>query len=254
MISIVLPVSRPDYLDMVFATLEFMTCDKEQVNLLTIVDGDNQLFVDVRNRTDKSKFKDRLCVQFKDQEKMKNHDIMHRRYRIAKIHNYAKQFIQRSDYIFCIEDDTSFGADTLKKLLKDYAEIPFAGLIQGFQIGRHGINHFGAWKVDDVYEPTVIKSQLRAKNTIGISDAGGLYCTLTKAENYMAHEFEPFADALGPDFNYGIELRKQGYINYTDWSLPCNHHTKSGIINATQQYTQKVQFIKGETRWRQKSL
>jgi len=42
-------------------------------------------------------------------------------------------------------------------------------------------------------------------------DAGGLYACLTRYELYAKHEFEPYEDVLGPDFRYGIWLRRQGY-------------------------------------------
>lgn len=254
MITIVLLVSRPEYLDLVFTCLEMLECDHAQTNILTIVDGDKDLFINVRNRTDFTKFNDRLCVQYKTADKLKNFDLGHRRKRIADIHNFAKKYIKRSDYIFCVEDDTTFGTKTLKKLEQDYQMVPFAGMIQGVQIGRHGINHYGVWTVDDPYEPTQIESQDKGFG-ITICDAGGLYCMLTRAENYMAHDFKPFDSGdLGPDFDYGIALRKQGYKNYTDWAITCNHHTKNGIVSPKTVDTQVVKFVKIDHRWRQKTI
>lgn len=253
MTTIVLPISRIQYLDQIFACLEYLECNAEQTNLLGIVDGDINLYEIARNKIELSKFNDRLCVQYKAKDKLKNYDIMHRRRRISDIHNFAKQYIQKSEYIFCMEDDTTFRPHTLEKLRHDYSTLPFAGMIQGYALGRHGIPHFGSWNFDEIYEPRCIVSQNKGKD-IQETDAGGLYCTLTKAETYMAHTFEPFHDGLGPDVNYGIELRRQGYKNYTDWTLPCIHHTKDGDIIPNQNISQQVQFIKTEHRWRQKSL
>lgn len=261
MTTIILLVSRPQYLELVFAGLELLECDSKQTNLLVIVDGDSELFVTTRNKTEISKFNDRLCVQYKSKDKMKNNDLNHRRRRIADIHNFAKQFIKKSQFIFCMEDDTTFGVGTLTRLLRNYEMLPYAGFIQGSQIGRHGIAHYGAWKVDDIYEPTQIRSLLPSnmstpwKDHIGECDAGGLFCVLTRAENYMAHDFKPFDSGdLGPDFDYGLELRRQGYRNYTDWGITCNHHVKGGVIKPSNTDTQVVQFIKIENRWRQKTL
>lgn len=265
MTTIVLLVSRPDYLDLVFASLELMNCNATKTNLLTIVDGDNRLFVDARNRTELSKFENRLCIPYDSKDKMKNNDLNHRRKRIADIHNFAKQYIRKSDYIFCVEDDTTFGIDTLTRLMDNYRIVPFAGMIQGTQIGRHGIPHYGAWRVDEIYNPTEIKSMMPPDTNkkwdtswvqkITECDAGGLFCMLTKAEAYMAHTFKPFDTGdLGPDFDYGLELRKQGYKNYTDWSITCHHHTKRGVISPSTTTTQTVLFKKVEQRWRQKSL
>ena len=261
MTTILLLVSRSEYLDLVFAGLEMLNCNAGQTNLLVIVDGNPSLFINARNKTELSKFNERLCTQFVTTQPFKNNDLAYRRRRISEIHNFAKQYIKKSKYIFCIEDDTTFGVGTLQRLLDDFAMLPFAGMIQGAQIGRHGINHYGAWKVDDVYEPTVIESLLPPnistpwKDSLRECDAGGLFCMITKAENYMAHEFKPFdTNTLGPDFDYGIELRKQGYKNYTDWSIRCNHHTKRGVISPSSTEAQTVMFKKVEQRWRQKTL
>lgn len=237
---------------MVFACLDYLECDVIQTNLLVIVDGSNALFVEVRNRVAQTKFSDKLCVRFTDVENMKNYDLLNRRHRIAKIHNQVKEFIKQTEYVFCVEDDTSYSSNTLKKLLEDYRRYPQAGLIQGVQIGRHGINHYGAWTVDNLKQPTKICSQTRNHN-LKESDAGGLYCVLTKAENYLAHDFKAYYDALGPDFNYGLDLRNQGYKNYTDWELFCEHYGEREILLSSSR-TQQVCFNKEEKRWRQKIM
>ena len=68
MTTIVLPVSRDKHLDLIFPLLEQLECDREQTNLLTIVDGDNNLFLKVRNLTQLSKFKESLTIHFKSKE------------------------------------------------------------------------------------------------------------------------------------------------------------------------------------------
>lgn len=68
----------------------------------------------------------------------------------------------------------------------------------------------GAWRADDVYEPSVIETVLPARpellNDAGRAigcvpeeiDAGGLHCALAKYEHYLRHECRPFdGDALG---------------------------------------------------------
>jgi hypothetical protein len=60
-------------------------------------------------------------------------------------------------------------------------------------------------------------------------DAGGLYATLTKYERYAVHEFKPYEDcAFGPDIEWGIALRQQGYRNYLDWSVAVEHCRPDG--------------------------
>jgi hypothetical protein len=79
----------------------------------------------------------------------------------------------------------------------------------------------GAWRVDDVYEPSMIETVLPAKpellNDAGRAigritdqvveevDAGGPYCALARYQHYVSHEFRPFdGDALVPDVAWAL--------------------------------------------------
>lgn len=247
-VTIVLPISRADYLKKVFDCLELQDTRDHDINLLTVVDG-HRIYEQARNLTQQTRFNQRLCVEYKDQDRMKPFNIAHRRKRIAKIHNFAKDKIQDCDYVFLVEDDTTFKPDTLKKLLQNYADLPYAGLIQGVEVGRHGINHYGVWNFDDIYEPTQIKSSDKQAG-LKECDAGGLYCALIRRDNYIKHEFKPFeGNGLGPDVDFGISLRRQGLKNYTNWGITCNHHVNSGVIDTTNART--VTFARKDKRWRQ---
>ena len=116
MVTIILFVSRKDYLHKVFVCLEMLDCKSNETNLLVVVDGDDELFVHTRNKVEETKFNQRLTVHYKDGDKMRNYSKAHRRMRIAKLNNYAKQFIQDCRFVMGIEDDTYFPANTLKKL------------------------------------------------------------------------------------------------------------------------------------------
>lgn len=248
--TILILISRPHFLDLVFAGLEMLECDPETTNLLGIVDGDQHLYLTAHTKITNAKFNQKLCVQYKTSDKMKNYDMAHRRRRIANIHNFAKNYIKDTKYIFGIEDDTTFAPNALVKLQHDMNMNPFAGLIQGYQIGRWGIPYYGVWQADDIYEPKRMESMPKGDG-IQTCDAGGFYCFITRAENYMAVDHQPFENnGLGPDVNYGMELRRQGYMNYTDWNIGCNHHTKDGIIRPSAE-TEQVTFVKVDNRWRQ---
>ena len=155
--TIVLPVSRPDWLPIVFAALELLECDREKTNLLVLVDGNANLFLTARNLTESSKFASRLCIQRKSDGNPR-YDLRARRIRISTLHNEMKQHVPDCDYVWSIEDDGTFQPDALKRLLNVYMSYPFAGLVSGVEIGRHGLSHLGLWSVDDVYEPTTITS------------------------------------------------------------------------------------------------
>lgn len=229
--TIFLPVSRSDHLDLIFTLLELLECKKENTNLFVMVDGDTDLYTATRNYVNNSKFAQKLCVEYKGKGLVSNHNINHRRHRIADIHNEAKKYMWESDFVFGIEDDTTFKANALKKLHKEFALRPNAGMIEGVELGRWQEPYVGAWRADDVYEPSIITS---AKPSAGVDeiDAGGFYCYLTRFDNFMKHEYRPFGtNTLGPDVNYGLWLRQQGHMNYIDWDVRCNHHTKDGIIS-----------------------
>ena len=52
-------------------------------------------------------------------------------------------------------------------------------------------------------------SALKGKGIVEV-DGAGLYCCLTTRENYMKNIFKPYDKILGPDFDFGINLRQRG--------------------------------------------
>lgn len=250
-VTIFMPVSRKDHLDRIFAALELLDCDATKTNLLVIVDGSAQLFIETRNKVEMSKFANRLCVQFKTKHILRQFDIMGRRMRISDIHNLAKEHLVDCDFVFGVEDDTLIPTNALRQLLKDYSMHPFAGFIEGIEMGRWGIPYIGAWKVDDLYEPTKIEST-QLKEGLHEIDAGGFYCFMTRLETYKNHDFKPFDNnGLGPDVDFGIALRQLGLLNYANYSIKCAHKKKTEDITFVNTTPMIVTFVKRETRWRQ---
>lgn len=251
--AILLPISRDTYLDAVFSRLELLSCDRGSTSLLCIVDGDVQLTVKARNFCEQSKFGSRLCVQYpQESSQPREHNLLGRRKRIADIHNFAKDYVNRAQFIFLTEDDTILPANTLDRLHEAYKMYPYAGLVSGVQLGRHGIPHIGAWAADDIYDPTVIQSKDQGIGTEEI-DAAGFFATLTRSENYMAHEHKPFGNNdLGPDVYYGLELRKQGYKNYIEWSINTTHKRQGGDLSLHNTVSLQVTFTKVNNQWKQR--
>ena len=250
--TIVMPVSRPDFLHRVFAQLDMMSCKKEETNLLVYVDGDQILYQKAHNFVTNSKFNEKLCVYRRKGLPNVNH-IPFRRKRIAAIHNEIKQIINFCDYVFLMEDDTLLPLNALEKLLKAYTIHPHAGFITGVQIGRWGMNVPGIWKVDNPYQVNKVESLLPDKDVmLKEIDAAGLYCCITKMDNYKKHNFEPFDTILGPDVGFGIALRKEGYKNYVDLSINTTHLTKRDPITPTNVTLQKITFTRIEdSKWEQ---
>lgn len=239
-VVIIIPVSRPEYVDRVFASLELMDCDNERTNLLTYVDGSLTLFQKVRNLTVNSKFNTKLCVYRKRGEPSVS-SIHRRRKRIADIHNEMRDLVESSTYVFMTEDDTLLPKHCLKTLLRDFSMRPFAGLVSGVQIGRWGFSYIGGWKVNDVYDTSHIESVERGKGVQEV-DCAGFYGCLIRTEVYKKHIFEPFEEILGPDFNFGLWLRKQGLKNFINHNVKCGHMTKKGVINFVNTEVIQIEF------------
>lgn len=228
MVTIILTVSRDTFLYKIITSLELLECNQNEVNILCIVDGSTELYVKTRNLVADMKYKNRLTVHYKDGKLPPRFDINTRRKRIAGIHNFAKQHLaDNQDFIFSVEDDTTFGRNTLKKLLKVAAENRAFGMAEGVELGRWGVPYVGAWVADDIYNLKELKSLKNIKNPLESRlsriDAGGLYCALIKADLYKQHNFT-CSNGLGPDVNLGIELRQLGFDNFIVWSIHCNHH------------------------------
>lgn len=252
-ITIVMPVSRKDYLQQIFAYLELANCDNERTNLLVIVDGDDRTFLDARNRTEMSKFNERLCVKFQDDVGVESISIKDRRTRISSIHNQIKSYIGDCDYVLGIEDDTLIPFNTIEKLVSDYRIFPHAGFIEGLELGRRSTTYVGAWRADDIYNMSSIAtlSEEDIQSEFVEIDSGGFYCFITKRDTYVTHNFKPFLDnELGPDVNFGIELRKQGYTNYLDTSLRCIHRSGSRSISYPKNKIQVAEMYRFADRWR----
>lgn len=252
-ITIFIPISRDLILERLFASLEMLHCERENVSLFTYVDSKNmRLYEKVRNYTQESKFGERICIQRRIKgDNPKEFAVELRRKRISDIKNESRQYINNCDYVFGIEDDTIVPPHALKSLLKGYSRFPHAGFIQGVEVGRWGVPYVGAWKVDDIYETKQFRS-LMPENGLKECDTGGFYCYLTPFMLYD-REYQPFDNnSLGPDAQYGIELRREGYKNYTDWGVKCAHHRAKGEpLTLFQGNIAELEYNKHENHWRQ---
>jgi hypothetical protein len=222
-------VSRSKYLEKVISSLELLDCDQSRTNILCIVDGDDALYLRTRNLINDTKFNERLVVRAEVQEPTMQFDIPTRRRHIAAMHNQARALITHDrGYVFSVEDDTTFGSQTLNKLLRVANTERGFGYVEGVELGRWGVPYVGAWVADDIYNPMIINS-IENVNPVPEGypptpiDAGGLYCALIRADLYKQHTFT-CDNGLGPDINFGIENRQLGFRNFILWQVPCIHH------------------------------
>ena len=254
MVTIIIPVSRPDYLKRLFGQLELLFCNPAETNLLVYVDGDLNLYEKARNYTVMSKFSEKLCVYRRKGLPNVGH-MASRRKRIADIHNEIKanlNYTPEYDFVYLIEDDTLVPPDSLEKLMEGFKDHPEAGFISGVELGRWGFLHVGAWETDNVDYPSVITSLPEKEGLVEV-DASGLYCCLVRANVYNDHFFKPFEKVLGPDVDFGFELRKKGYKNYVNFDVQCIHMDKKEDIDFTGDVIQ-VRFTRQNQGWELEEL
>lgn len=256
MISIVLPISRRDYLKPVFDSLAALEKPSD-TELIILTDGDKDLEQAVDRRLDSLSFRRITVLQYSDGAPS---DRNERRYRIADIHNTLRHHIpDRADYVFSIEDDTVVPTHALRKLTELLAQ-PNVAYASGVELGRWNTPYLGAWLADDINKPSQIHSYMPALvdgtmlYELDQIDAGGLYCALIDADLYKMHQFEPFdkqgKNGLGCDVNFGLYLRQQGYKCYIDWSVQCDHIGEKGSVNLGNTKPVQVQFTKDiRGRW-----
>lgn len=221
--TIILTVSRTDFLPEVLSSIELLNCDPSYTNILCIVDGDANLYTKVRNLVQTTKFNERLTLQYPDRKPVKKFDVHYRRKRIAAIHRWARQHVGSAvDFVFLTEDDTIVPGDALLKLREHIVDTPGCVMAEGVEVGRWGTPYVGVWKFNDIYEPTSVTSLEYKTSGVEEIDAGGFYCTMMRADAYKEDEFE-LHESLGPDISMGLRLRQNGYINLVDWSVVCKH-------------------------------
>ena len=107
----------------------------EEVAILCIVDGNDELFLNTRNRVESLRFKERLTIQMPSSS-VKTFNLKARRARIAELHNEYKKYIKDSEFVFGVEDDTLIPHNAISRLLDDYSLKPEAGLIEAVEVGR----------------------------------------------------------------------------------------------------------------------
>lgn len=149
-----------------------------------------------------------------------------RRMRVADVKNQSKDLINLTDgeYIVGLEDDTVFDREPqwLMKLLEPFTDSRI-GFVEGVQMGRWGANMLGVWQFDNVEKPSQVETLLPAEGIEEIT-AGGFYGYATLRQLYLNHEYyTSSAQPWGPDVNYGVWVRQQGYGCFVDWGILFGH-------------------------------
>jgi len=240
-ILIVLPLTRRWSIDMQAKQLAKLNRDSLNVQLLVNIDTDEfnaSQVIDAFNKYELTiPYKIHHTKRFAPQEVR----VFTRRDRIRDmLTDLQKTIIKTKEFdqcnmLFMIEDDTQIEAGALQRLVADYRELDKAGVkvgfIEGAQVGRHGIRMIGAWRWDDINNPTTIETIPYNSTTLFEKiDGGGLYCFLTPMQHFLDHTFYWSAECISVDVTYGIELRKKGFTNVIDWSVVAGHADQHGKV------------------------
>ena len=222
-----------------------MHCDIEDTSLLVYVDGDLKLFEKAREYVRMSQFKDKLCVYRKKGLPNISH-MASRRKRIGDIHKEIAGYLsESSEFILLVEDDTVIPPHTIDTLMHTMLNRRNVGFVSGVELGRWGFTHIGAWLVDNLEDPQEIVSIANTGGLVKVS-AAGFYCCLTRRVNYIRGDFNPFDKILGPDFSYGLNLKREGFSNYVNFDVKCVHKTAKEDIHFENNEIIQVKFDKIE--------
>ena len=206
----------------------------EMTNLAFIVDvaheeGGAQIYARIMQEMNRTKFRKFLVIR--NEHHVNPVNIPIRRQRIADLHNQSKDLISALDgkYVLGLEDDTVFTNLSVQRFI-DIIQNEQIGLVSAYEAGRWHNKIIGVWEFDDTDNPQECWTVLPGKG-YEYCDAVGFYCYLTRTVDYLKHQYySEVWQPWGPDVNYGLWLRQQGYLNVIDWSQPCGHNDDGIII------------------------
>lgn len=239
-VLIVVPLTRKWAVEMQAKQLAAMNRFTDiNVEMLVFIDNSD---ISESYVTDKfEKYEVPFAYRFKSSGRRAPHEIrlFYRRDRITEMLGMVQQTVRdmkkQFDMLFMVEDDTVIQQDALQRLLSDYKEVTDAGMkvgiIEGVQVGRHGIRMIGAWRCDDLENPTKMATiPFNTSSFFEKIDGGGLYCFIVEMPLFLNHTFYWHDECFAPDVTFGIELRKQGYTNLIDWTVITGHADQSGNV------------------------
>ncbi len=239
-LAIVLPVSRADYLNQVFESINNLELPFWQSKLYISVDGDEALYEKVKSYETKMT---KYVVRLFDEPAV---TIPERRERIAEHHNWFSKEIE-SDLVFGIEDDSIVPSNAVMKMAPYFDRDINTGVVYGVELGRWGVPYVGIWKADNLEEPTKIDSVMPHETTE--VDSGGLYCFMAQGVLYKSHWFKA-REYCGPDIDFGLQLKKNLWRVIVDWSIEVEHLTEGGhSISLSNTEPQRISLVKIGNRW-----
>lgn len=200
--------------------------DPAQTNLCIIVDCDEPYIAnEVKKFAEERNYRS-FHVKINSDWHPNETRLAIRRMRVADVHNQSKDLIALTDgeVIIGLEDDTLFDRlESFNRLYDPLIQNTNIGFVEGVQVGRWGANMIGAWRANKVPNPTEIKTLLPGQGYEEIT-GGGWYGYATRRHLYLYCEYyTSSAQPWGPDVNFGLWLRQQGYSCLVDWETVFGH-------------------------------
>lgn len=214
--------------------------DPALTNLCFIIDGDEPYIHNMLKKFAKEKGYRSFHVKNNYEWHANETQLKIRRQRVADIKNQSKELIALTDgeIVIGLEDDTVFDRlESFASLYQPLLDSPSIGFVEGVQMGRWGANIIGAWSADNS-QPTKITTILPPVLTtdedpigkfswMGLSEisGGGFYGYATRRQLYLDHDYYwATSQPWGPDVNYGLWLRENGYMCLINWGLIFGHN------------------------------
>lgn len=234
-ITIFCAFTRDWAVDRWLENLSTLKHDPALTDLCFIIDMDNtSVHNKLRLYAEKNGY--RSCNTMMNEYHMPNEvRIAARRLRIAEMKNMSKDLIAKTEgqYIISFEDDTVFENTDVMRLIQPIIDDDGVGFVEGVQCGRWGVKMIGAWRMDNPRYPTQAETipfpdQLKEYEEI---TAGGWYGYATQRQLYLNCEYyTSSAQPWGPDVNFGVWLKNQGYKCLIDWRTSFGHQDHGQIL------------------------
>lgn len=268
-VTILLPMSRDSSVGNIISQIAHLDMQKLKVDILIIADNPKI----TRPRVEELMRSCKVDQRYKLADVIPTNlipvaegNIARRRLRIAEVFNIAKQHIpEDSDLVFCVEDDTKLENNHFANLYqswKTFKELKTPngrkmniklGFISGIQVGRWGYRMIGVWKADEENwntkkDPKILSTVPYNQNALySKADAAGFYCFIIERNLFVESNF--YANDFGPDVNFGLDLRRKGYINIIDWSVKTGHITPYATLYPEEGKVVVVKYEKKDGKW-----
>lgn len=264
-ILIVVPLTRRWAIEMQMKQLSALNTTSLDCELLIYIDNKEISVANVIDTADRYELPKSYSLRVRSSNKQPATEvrIYARRDRIrdmlGEVQNEIRKIEKQFDMLFMIEDDTMIEPNALQRLVADHRELVLAGVkvgfIEGAQVGRHGVRMIGAWRCDDLENPTEMSTiPFNSKALFEKIDGGGLYCFLTSMNLFLDHVFYWHDECFSVDVTYGLELRKKGHTNIIDWSVVAGHADQNGRVLVPNENCTVAQYKKINDVWQLQSV